>query len=218
VRFVVFLHGCPLHCGYCHNPDTRVGEEYKLISPKDVIGRAARFREYFGDRGGITFSGGEPLLQADFVRECARLSHEIGINVCIDTSGAILTQAVRDMLSYTDRVLLDIKFTSDSLYREHIGMPLDSALTFLRTLEDMKIPTTLRQVIVPTLNDTVENILALKAIADAHSAVDKIELLPFKKICKTKYDAMGLPFPFDSYSEPTREKMKELEGYIKEYL
>ena len=218
VRFVVFLHGCPLRCGYCHNPDTRFGEEYKILSADEVVQRALRMREYFGERGGITFSGGEPLLQAEFVTECARLAHENGINTCLDTSGAILNGDTKTLLSHIDRVLLDIKFTRDELYREHIGMPLDGALRFLDYLEEKKIPTTLREVTVPTLNDTKEDILELKKIADGHLVVDKIELLPFKKMCKTKYDSLGLPFPFESYPEPTREKMQELLEYIKEYL
>ena len=218
LRYVVFLAGCPLRCGCCHNPDTwdmKSGTEY---TAEALVEKACRYREYFGNEGGITLSGGEPLLQAAFARELFTLCREAGIHTCLDTSGAILNGDTKTLLSHIDRVLLDIKFTRDELYREHIGMPLDGALRFLDYLEEKKIPTTLREVTVPTLNDTKEDILELKKIADGHLVVDKIELLPFKKMCKTKYDSLGLPFPFESYPEPTRKKMQELSEYIKEYL
>ena len=170
-----------------------------------------RFKEYFGAEGGVTVSGGEPLLQADFVKNLFEKCHQYGINTCLDTSGCILTDKVKDLLSVTDRVLLDIKYTADELYRENVGCSLDAPLAFLDYLYEQNIPTTLRQVIIPTKNDTAENILALRSIAKAHSNVDKIELLPFRKICQVKYDKMELTFPFSHIPEPTREKMKELE-------
>jgi pyruvate formate lyase activating enzyme len=211
VRFVIFLQGCPLRCKCCHNPDTwdyNGGTEY---CAEELVKKALRFREYFGREGGVTVSGGEPLLQADFVKELFELCHQSGINTCLDTSGCILNEKVKEMLSVTDRVLLDIKYTADAPYRENVGCSLDAPLAFLDYLFEHNIPTTLRQVIIPTKNDTAENILALRSIAKAHCNVDKIELLPFRKICQIKYDKMELAFPFAHIPEPTREKMKELE-------
>ena len=121
VRFVVFLQGCNLRCKCCHNPDTwecGVGKEY---TPEEIVSRALRFREYFGRDGGITVSGGEPLLQADFVRTVFELCHNEGINTCLDTSGSILTDKVKSLLSVTDRVLLDVKYTNDEDYLKNVG-------------------------------------------------------------------------------------------------
>ena len=210
VRFVVFLQGCNLRCGCCHNPDTWSREEKKLYTPPEIIKMACRYKEYFGAEGGITLSGGEPLLQAHFVREVFTLAHAEGINTCLDTSGSILTNAVKAALEVTDRVLLDIKYVSDGLYRTHVGCSIDTPLKFLEYLNEKGIKTTVRQVTIPTLNDDVESVKALKELTRGYTCVDKIELLPFKKICKVKYDEMGIGFPLGHLPTPSAEKMREL--------
>lgn len=196
VRFVAFLAGCPLRCSCCHNPDTWETDGGTAYTPEALVDKAASFRDYFGDKGGITLSGGEPLVQAAFAAEVFRLCHERGINTCLDTAGVCVNDDVRRLLSHCDRVLLDIKYTDDALYRRHVGMPYQNALDFLKTLDDLNIPTTLRQVVIPTVNDTDENFKALKRLADTHACVDGIELLPFRKICQVKYDALSISFPF----------------------
>jgi len=210
VRFVVFLKGCPLRCGCCHNPDTWTMENGTEYTAEEITEKALRCRTYFGKEGGITVSGGEPLLQAEFVKELFRLCHKNGINTCLDTSGCLLNDDVKALLRETDRVLLDIKYTDNEKYRRYAGCSLDSPLAFLAYLESQHIPTTLRQVIIPTLNDDADNIRALRAIAASHSCADRTELLPFRKICQVKYDRMGIPFPFGHIPEPDREKMAEL--------
>lgn len=210
VRFVVFLQGCNLRCGCCHNPDTWTmtgGTEY---TAEEIVEKAVRYREYFGAEGGITLSGGEPLLQADFVRDVFTLCHLQGINTCLDTSGSVWNEAVKEALKVTDRVLLDIKYTSDDQYRDYVGCGLQAPLEFLAYLNEQKIPVTLRQVIIPTLNDNEENIIVLKSIASKHSCVDKTELLPFRKICRVKYDKMALHFRFGHLPEPTKDTMDQL--------
>lgn len=214
IRFVVFLQGCNLRCGCCHNPDTwemSGGTEY---TAEEIVQKVIRYKEYFGENGGITLSGGEPLLQADFAYEVFSLCHKEGINTCLDTSGSILNDSVKKLLTVTDRVLLDIKYTSDEQYREHVGCAMEKPLEFLDYLQSQKIPTTLRQVIIPTLTDNEDNVKKLKDIADKHAMVDKIELLPFRKICQTKYDNMGIRFKFGNIPEPTRDKMQELNKLI----
>lgn len=215
VRFVVFLQGCPLRCKCCHNPDTWDFNGGKEYSADELITRALRFREYFGEDGGITVSGGEPLLQTEFVKELFTLAHENGLNTCLDTSGCILNDKVRDLLTVCDRVLLDIKYTSDALYRENVGCSINTPLEFLDYLEGKKIPTTLRQVIIPTKNDDEVNVITLKSLADSHNNVDKVELLPFRKICLVKYGNMGLDFPFSSIPEPSKDHMTHLENLLK---
>ncbi|MBQ8550963.1 MAG: pyruvate formate lyase-activating protein [Clostridia bacterium] len=215
IRFVVFMQGCNLRCGCCHNPDTWALTGGTATTAEEIIGKAERYREYQGDTGGITLSGGEPLLQAEFAYEVFSLAKDRGINTCLDTSGSVMNGEVLRLLSVTDRVLLDIKYTDDRSYCEYAGCELDTVLDFLALLNQRKIPTTLRQVIIPTLNDNEENILRLGDIAKRHPCVDKIELLPFKKMCKVKYDNLSLSFRFGHLPEPTAEKIAELENLLK---
>lgn len=214
IRFVVFTQGCNLRCGCCHNPDTwKIGEGTEYTA-EDVVKRAIRYKEYFGAEGGITVSGGEPLLQADFVKEIFELCHKEGINTCLDTSGSIMNEAVKALLKETDRVLLDIKYTNDILYKKHAGCKMQTVLDFLDYLDTQKISVTVRQVIIPSLNDNEENIAALKEIAVAHKCVDKTELLPFRKICQVKYDKLGIEFPFAHIPEPDKETMAKLNSVL----
>lgn len=219
VRFVVFFQGCNLRCKCCHNPDTwsKKGQA-KLYTAAEVVNRAQRYREYFKQNGGITLSGGEPLMQAEFAKDIFALCKEQGINTCLDTSGSIINEEVLSLLNVTDRVLLDIKYTSDTLYRENVGCPMDIPLEFLRILNEKKIPVTLRQVIIPTINDSEENIKKLYDIAKNNKCVDKIELLPFRKICQTKYDEMKIPFPFSELPTPTKESIEYLKSFLREYV
>ena len=210
VRFVAFLQGCPLRCGCCHNPDTWDVHGGETYTAEETVRRASRFRAYFKHNGGITLSGGEPLLQPAFCTEVFRLCHEQGIHTCLDTSGCVLNEEVMALLRQTDRVLLDIKYTTDEMYRRHVGCGLDAPLAFLGQLDAVRIPVTLRQVIIPALNDREENILALKAIAERHACVDSVELLPFRKVCQVKYDQMGIAFPFARLPEPEKETMARL--------
>ncbi len=207
IRFVVFMQGCNLRCGCCHNPDTLEIGDGKEYSAEEIVQRAVRYKEYFGSEGGVTVSGGEPLLQAKFVKELFYLCHKEGINTCLDTSGSILNDSVKELLSVTDRVLLDIKYTEEYLYEKYVGCSYSRVLDFLSYLDENKIPVTLRQVIIPTLNDTEENISKLKGIIAMHPCIDKTELLPFKKICQVKYDKMGIKFPFADIPQPSKEMM-----------
>lgn len=214
VRFVVFLQGCHLRCKCCHNPDTWDFGTGKDMTAAELVERVARYREYFGRDGGITVSGGEPLLQAEAVARLFELCHQGGINTCLDTSGSIMNPQVKKLLSVTDRVLLDIKYTNDLDYVENVGCHMSPVLDFLQVLEDMDVPTTLRQVIIPSINDSVLNIQCLKEIRDTHSNVDSVELLAFRKLCQTKYQSMDIPFPFAHIPEPTQDTMDKLSAML----
>lgn len=211
VRFVVFFQGCNLRCKCCHNPDTwdKIGNA-TLMEASEVAERVQRYKEYFKAEGGITISGGEPLLQAGFARDIFACCKKAGINTCLDTSGSIINASVEELFSFTDRVLLDIKYTEDSLYRANVGCPISVPLAFLDLLEKRSIPTTVRQVIIPTVNDSEDSVRRLTDMAYSHRCVDKIELLPFRKLCTTKYDKMKIEFPFASIPVPTAEKMQRL--------
>ena len=215
LRFVVFLQGCNLRCKCCHNPDTWDVQSEKQFTPEEIVEKALHYKEYFGEKGGLTLSGGEPLLQAEFCYEIFKLCHENGINTCLDTSGSILNDNVKKLLNETDRVLLDIKYTENDLYLENVGCSLEKPMNFLYYLNEQKIPTTIRQVIIPTLNDNENNIQKLNEIVEKHSCIDKVELLPFKKICQTKYDNMKIEFPFEHIPTPTKETMDKLNKLLK---
>lgn len=214
VRFVVFFQGCPLRCGCCHNPDTRDMAAGKPFTPKEVLEKVLRCRSYFGKDGGITLSGGEPLMQAAFAKELFALCKAEGIHTCLDTSGCLWNEDVEELLTVTDLVLLDIKYTNDQDYKRYAGCSMEQPLHFLSELNKRGIPTTLRQVIIPPLNDGKENILRLKEIGKEHPCVNKIELLPFRKICESKYENMGIPFPFAKYDSPAKEKMSALQALL----
>lgn len=214
VRFVAFLQGCPLKCVCCHNPETQSpigGEEY---SAEEIILKAERYKEYFGKEGGITLSGGEPLMQPEFVTAIFKECRKRGIHTCLDTSGYRLDSKVKEVLKFADLVLLDIKYTDRESYLNYAGCEMDSALKFLEYLDHNGIPTWIRQVIIPGLNDNEENIKALKQIIMRHTCIEKTELLPFKKICEMKYEKMGLVFSLKDTPEPTSDKMKELEELL----
>ncbi len=214
VRFVVFMQGCMLNCGYCHNPDTKDFSLGTEVSAREILEKVLRYRGYFGEKGGITVSGGEPLFQAEFLYELFSLCKKEGIHTVLDTSGAVFNEKVEKLLSVTDLVLLDIKMTNENHYEKYIGMKLEKVLFFLEELQKRNIDTWIRQVIVPTLNDTKENILMLNEILKGKTCVKKVELLPFKKLCKEKYEKMGIEFSFDIYPTADTKKVKELEKLI----
>ena len=217
VRFVVFLQGCPLRCSCCHNPDTwdfNGGQEY---SAKEVVDKALRYVEYFGKDGGITLSGGEPLAQPEFSNEIFLLAKQKGLNTCLDTSGYVLNDKVKRVLECTDRVLLDVKYDNAIDYQRYVKGNIDTVLGFLTYLEQKKIKTTLRQVIIPSINDNVKSVEFLMTLAKNHSVVDKIELLPFRKICAVKYQNMGIDFPFKDIETPTKETMQKLNELLGKY-
>lgn len=215
VRFVVFTQGCNLRCGCCHNPDTweyAGGVEY---TAQQLIDRAIRCKSYFGKEGGVTISGGEPLVQPAFCAEFFALAHQNGINTCLDTSGSIMSEQVKEVLKHTDRVLLDVKYATDELYKAHVGCTIDKPLQFLDYLNSQNIPVTLRQVVIPTLNDDAVHMEFLSDLKRRYPCVDKIELLGFKKICKVKYEKMGIPFDFDRFDTPTKSDIDKLYAMIK---
>lgn len=214
VRFLVFMQGCPLRCGYCHNPDTWDARGGKEMDAAEIAKKATRYRAYFGKEGGITVSGGEPLLQAEFVRELFTLCKKAGLHTALDTSGCLWNDEVERLLEVTDLVLLDHKMPDEARYRTHIGCSVSAPERFLDELNTRNIPTWIRRVIVTGVNDTAEDNRALFALKNTHPCVKKIELLPFHKICYTKYEEMGIPFPFGDKPATTAA---QIEAITKEF-
>lgn len=195
IRFVLFLQGCPLRCACCHNPDTWAAAGGEPMDDADVFARILRCRDYFGAEGGVTVSGGEPLLQSAFVRALFARCRAEGIHTALDTSGCLLDGEARALLGVTDLCLLDHKMPTDAMYRRYVGCPIGAPERFLAYLNVRGIPTWLRRVVIPTLTDDAEGLAAFKALAAATPCVQKAELLPFRKLCLSKYEAMGIPFP-----------------------
>lgn len=214
VRFVLFLQGCPLSCGYCHNPETRAFDKGKTATVTEIMAKASRCRSYFGSKGGITVSGGEPLIQAKFITELFKECRKAGIHTCIDTSGCILNDDIEEMLEYTDLCLLDIKMTNNNDYKKYIDCDMSAPLKFLERTFHKKIPVWLRQVIVEGLNDNEENVRLLNEISEKYDNVVFTELLPFRKLCESKYEEMGIPFPFEIYPETGKAVIEKLTAFL----
>ena len=215
VRFVLFMQGCPLRCAYCHNPDTWDFIQGMEYSAEDIFQKVLRYKAYFGDTGGITVSGGEPLIQAEFVTELFTLCKENGIHTCLDTSGGMWSPKIKKLLEVTDLCLLDVKMTNAAYYEKYIGWKMEPVMTFLDKLKQMNVATWVRQVIVPDINDNYENIRKLKIIKTNNPNITKIELLPFRKLCVVKYENLGIKFPLTEYSETSKEEIDRLQAYLR---
>lgn len=215
LRSVVFLQGCPLRCGFCHNPDTWDFSGGEIMEAADVAARVRRYKPYFGAEGGLTVSGGEALAQAGFVVELFERCHRDGIHTCLDTSGCLQAKEEAVLLAHTDLCLLDIKFTTDEEYIRYTGGHLDTVLAFLSRLEAAAVPVWIRQVIVPGLNDTTEQIDRLSALIAPYHNIRRVELLPFHKLCLEKYQAIGIPFPFDRYRAALPDELTALQARVR---
>ncbi|MBE6903770.1 MAG: pyruvate formate lyase-activating protein [Ruminococcaceae bacterium] len=197
VRYVVFMQGCPLRCPYCHNPeswDADGGYETDLASLTDKI---LRCKEYIKN-GGVTFSGGEPLLQAKELKKAIELLKKNNIHTAIDTSGCIISKDSFEALKACDLVLLDIKMPDDEMYRKYINIPLSVPLETLDYLEKINKPVWIRYVNVPSINDSEECINKLENLLKPYTCIEKLEILPFKKLCIEKYKKLNIPFPFEN--------------------
>lgn len=210
IRFVVFFQGCALRCAYCHNPETWSMQDGSFYTVDEIIAKAMRCRPYFGDSGGITLSGGEPLLQSAFAAELLQAAKAQSLHTAICTAGSADLDGARAVLLHTDLVIADLKFTTDDAYMKYCRGNLQTALRFLQLTEEMHRPLWIRQVIVPGINDTPEDADALCVIAKQFSNVEKVELLPFRKFCLEKYADLGLPFPLQETPEADDKVMGPL--------
>ncbi|WMJ87733.1 pyruvate formate-lyase-activating protein [Anaerocolumna sp. MB42-C2] len=213
IRFVVFMQGCPLRCQFCHNPDTwdtNKGIEY---TPEQLMREIVKYKSYMGfSGGGVTFTGGEPLMQQGFILEMSKRCKAEGITVAIDTSGFIWNDDVKEILEYTDIVLLDIKNYNPIVYEEVTGVSLSPTLEFLDYLKEKKIKTWIRYVLVPGLTDNIESIRELSKHLSDYPNVSKIELLGFHKMGEYKWKELGIEYKLSATKEPSEELMKEVKN------
>ena len=214
LRCSVFMAGCPLRCAYCHNPDTWVMQG-KEVDPQELANKILRFRPYFGVNGGVTFSGGEPLLQSAFLRETVSLLEEDSIRYILDTSGCVeLSDDIVFLLKCAQGVLLDLKFPDDASYHRYTGKGIQNVLNFLCKLNELGIKTVIRTVVVPGVNDTFEGMQAYVDLIREFECVSKYELLPFHTMGFFKYEKLGIENPFSSKSALPREKLLSLQEYV----
>ena len=217
VRSVVFLSGCPLRCIYCHNPDTWERQESQLADADVLAERLLRFYPYIKN-GGVTFSGGEPFLQAEFVTAVAKILKKEGLHIAVDTCGAPVTADVERLLEVADLFLLDIKMTTEEDYKRYTGGSLAATMAFLDRLEEAGKDVWIRHVVVPTINDNEEDIQRLADLIRGYRCIKKVELLPFKNLCLEKYRALNIPFALEETQPMKAEELARLEKALQDTL
>ena len=216
VRFIAFLMGCPMRCKYCHNPDTwqSGGDE---ITAEELFKKALRYKSYWKGGGGITVSGGEPLLQAEFVAQFFRLAKENGIHTTLDTSGALWDkddEKFSELLKYTDLVLLDIKETDEEKHKALTGMPNKNIIEFAHHLSDIGKPMWIRHVLVPGITDSEESLYDAKKLVDSLKTVEKVEILPYHSFGVKKWEKLGISYPLAGVKAPTQEEIERAESIL----
>lgn len=210
IRFIVFLQGCNLQCKYCHNRDTwdvKGGQERSL---EDILKQVEKYKNYIMPEGGVTVTGGEPLLQVDFLIQFFKELKERGINTCIDTSGMVpITEKMKELLDLTDLVLLDIKHIDDEKCKKLVGVSNKLELEFARYLSDNNIKMWIRQVIIPGITDDEKDLLKLKEFISTLKTVEKVELLPYHSMGKYKWNRLNIKYELENVREATGEDIEK---------
>ena len=213
IRFVIFLKGCAMRCQYCHNPDTWDRAGGNLRSVDDVLSQALRYRSYWGEKGGITVSGGEALLQIQPLTELFHKAKDLGINTCLDTSAQPFSRkdgrflAFEALMKYTDLVLLDIKHIDNGAHKRLTGWENENILDCARYLSDIHKPVWIRHVLVPGINDDDESLHRLRSFIDTLSNVERVEVLPYHDLGVYKWEQLGIPYKLTDVKPPTEESV-----------
>ncbi len=221
IRFVVFMQGCPMRCKYCHNPDTWRFGAGKKYTAADVVKEALKYKSYIKS-GGVTVSGGEPLLQAEFITELFRLLKAEGIHTALDTSGVTFDkdnpQSVEKHLSvlgYTDLVLLDIKHIDENEHKALTGFSNNRTLDFAQFLSENGKKMWIRHVLVPDITDNDEYLYKLKRFIDGLSTVERVEVLPYHTMGEVKYERLGMQYPLKGVLPPSKERIENARKILK---
>ena len=226
VRFVIFLQGCNMRCRYCHNPDTWKfsNDEYcdvKKIAPSELIKQALRYKSYWGRDGGITVSGGEPLLQIDFLNELFSIAKENGISAVLDTAGQPFTREepffskFKELMKNTDLVMLDIKHIDPEKHKALTGHSNENIIDMAEYLNEIKKPVWIRHVLVPGLTDDTESLTGIRSFLDTLSNVEKVEVLPYHTLGIYKWEALGIEYTLKDTEPPSKEAVKRAERILK---
>lgn len=218
IRFVVFFQGCPLRCQFCHNPDTwsstlegvdNQGKGSGEFSPEELLQEVLRYKNFIRT-GGVTATGGEPLMQAEFLREFFRLCKNDSIHTCLDTSGAIFNEKAKAVMDYTDLVMLDLKTLDDNLHKSYTGATRDNNHRWMEYLQEIGKPTWIRHVVVPTITDNEERLQAVADYVSQFSCIERVELLGYHIMGEAKYKKMGIPYPLEGIPPLSPERLNEI--------
>lgn len=220
VRYVIFLQGCRMRCQFCHNPDTweeQGGTEY---TAEELLSKALRYRNYWGTEGGVTVSGGEPLLQMDFLLEFFTLAKKMGIHTVLDTAGQPFTRenpffgTLEKLMEVTDLLLLDIKEMNPERHRRLTGRDNANILDFARYLSEIGKPVWIRHVLVPERSDFTEDLQSLRAFLDTLTNVERVEVLPYHTLGVFKWENMGISYPLEGIRPPEAERLARAEEIL----
>lgn len=223
VRYIVFLKGCNMRCQYCHNPDTWAKDGGELMTPGEVLKKALRYKTYWKEKGGITVSGGEALLQIDFVTELFRLAKEKGVNTCLDTSGNPFSleepfkSKFDELMKYTDLFMLDIKHMDDAAHRKLTGQTNQNILEMAAYLSDHGKAMWIRHVLVPGITTEEDELYRLRSFLDTLKTVERVEVLPYHTLGVFKWKELGIPYQLEGVDPPTKEQIdraKEILGAL----
>lgn len=214
IRVVVFFNGCKLRCKYCHNPEMWKRRENNY-TPEELVAKIKRCKPYFRKNGGVTFSGGEPLLQSDFIIEVAKLLKKENVHMALDTSG-VGNGHYEEVLKYMDLILLDIKHTSKEGYSSITGMELSEVEKFIDILNKLDKKVWIRQVVVPGVTDTFEYMDSLVSYLQQIRHVERVDFLPFHRLGREKYMNLGISYPYEEKNDMDKQKTDELYQYFRE--
>ena len=212
IRTVIFLSGCGLRCKFCHNPETWNIKNGKEVSVEDIVTMCRRYKNYYGEDGGVTFSGGDPILQQDFVIECTKLLHKAGINVCINTAG--FGKVKDEFIKEIDLIVFDIKELDKDKYKELTNQDIELSHNFLERCQKLDKKMWIRQVIIPNYNDNIEYIDKLSTFISKLKNIEKVELLPYSTIGVHKYKELGISYPLDNIPDMDKSKCAKLQDYL----
>lgn len=214
IRFVIFVQGCPMRCKYCHNPDTWKLDAGDEKSVDELLKEIRKYKHYFGEEGGVTVSGGEPMMQIDFVTELFEALHSEGIHTCLDTCGVlyntseVMNQKIEKLLSVTDLVLLDLKHIDSDSHKKLTGHQNENILKFAQYLDMKNKPVWIRHVLVPTINADETNLKNLRRFIDTLNNVEKVEVLPYHTMGAKKYEKLNIDYPLEGVPVPTKEQVE----------
>ncbi len=218
IRYVIFTQGCPLRCLYCHNPDCRNPSDGINITVDELMIDLQKYLSYIKfSGGGVTVTGGEPLMQLEFVTEIFRRCQKLGINTALDTSGYVQLEAAKSVLSYVNLVLLDIKSFDPKIYYQVTKVSLEPTLNFAQYLNDINKPTWIRFVLVPNLTDPIDNITSLARFIAELKNVERVEILPFHKMGEYKWEQLGYDYQLKDTPAASSELVATAKEIFQEY-
>jgi pyruvate formate lyase activating enzyme len=221
VRFIIFLKGCNLRCKYCHNADTWNPESKDVRSATELLDKAERYKSYWGDEGGITVSGGEPLLQIDFLLELFKEAKSRGINTCIDTAAEPFTREepffskFKELMEYTDLLLVDIKHIDNEEHIKLTGKPNENIKDCLQYLSEIGKPIWIRHVLVPGITDNDEYLQKTRELLDTLTNVQRVDVLPYHSLGQFKWEELGMKYQLEGVEAPSAERIQNAKDILR---